>query len=487
MAGHLRTSSWAWRGGGPGGGVGVLVGWVAGAGVGDAEVVSGWVEKMYQPSDAALANPERGLYVQFTARGQGPPLEAGALAELREGQGVTLVLRMYYLNEFRDRPIDAARLGLMAKDFEAMREAGVKCLLRFAYNEKIGEADAPIEMVLGHMEQLEPVLKKNADVIAVAQAGFVGSWGEWHASTNDLREPENARRIIEKWLEVLPASRCVQVRTPGIKQMLTGAGEAIKEGEAFSEALVARVGHHNDCFLATFNDMGTYEDVDAEKAYLAQETRWLPMGGETCHVSEFVAADNAKKEFARFHWSYLNVGYHPEVIAGWREAGFFEEVERRLGYRLVLNKAGVSSHAAAGSAVRVEMELSNAGWAAPFNPREVELVLQGAEGRVYYAALDVDPRRWQAGEAVAVSAALALPGAMEAGGYDLFLWLPDPEPALRERPAYAVRLANEGLWEPVTGWVVLGLSVEVGPAAGGEAEDSVVESEGAFVRRVSQG
>ena len=61
----------------------------------------------------------------------------------------------------------------------------------------------------------------------------MGSWGEWHASTNDLREPENARRIIEKWLEVLPASRCVQVRTPGIKQMLTGAGEAIKEGEAF--------------------------------------------------------------------------------------------------------------------------------------------------------------------------------------------------------------------------------------------------------------
>ena len=86
-------------------------------------------------------------------------------------------------------------------------------------------------------------------------------------------------------------------------------------------------------------------------------------------------------------------------MRGWREAGFFEEVERRLGYRLVLNKAGVSSHAAAGSAVRVEMELSNAGWAAPFNPREVELVLQGAEGRVYYAALDVDPRRWQAGEA----------------------------------------------------------------------------------------
>ena len=104
-------------------------------------------------------------------------MEAGALAELREGQGVTLVLRMYYLNEFRDRPIDAARLGLMAKDFEAMREAGVKCLLRFAYNEKIGEADAPIEMVLGHMEQLEPVLKKNADVIAVGAGGVRGFVG----------------------------------------------------------------------------------------------------------------------------------------------------------------------------------------------------------------------------------------------------------------------------------------------------------------------
>ena len=42
------------------------------------------------------------------------------------------------------------------------------------------------------------------------------------------------------------------------------------------------LGHHNDCFLASSTDYGTYDDVGKEYPYLEQDTKYVPMGGETC-------------------------------------------------------------------------------------------------------------------------------------------------------------------------------------------------------------
>jgi hypothetical protein len=54
---------------------------------------------------------------------------------------------------------------------------------------------------------LAPLFREYHDVIAVAQAGFIGAWGEWHASTNDLTTPDNMRDILLRLLEILPEER----------------------------------------------------------------------------------------------------------------------------------------------------------------------------------------------------------------------------------------------------------------------------------------
>ncbi len=167
---------------------------------------------------------------------------------------------------------------------------------------------------------------------------------------------------------------------------------------AWTADVRARVAHHNDCFLASKDDYGTYQDIEEEKRYLEQETRFLPMGGETCAVSEYTSLDNARKEFERFHWSYLNLTYHPQVIDDWREAGLLDEIENRLGYRLILQQARVSANAKAGGMLDVALSLENVGWASPYNPRDVELLLRSAEdGTLYRVALDEDPRQWMPG------------------------------------------------------------------------------------------
>ena len=53
------------------------------------------------------------------------------------------------------------------------------------------------------------------------------------------------------------------------------------------------IGHHNDCFLASDTDFGTYVDVTTEYPYLEQDTTYVSMGGETCALNppRFVCLD----------------------------------------------------------------------------------------------------------------------------------------------------------------------------------------------------
>ena len=50
------------------------------------------------------------------------------------------------------------------------------------------------------------------------QAGFIGSWGEWYYTTNNLTTLENKKAVVTKLLEVLPESVKIQLRTPLYKQ-----------------------------------------------------------------------------------------------------------------------------------------------------------------------------------------------------------------------------------------------------------------------------
>ncbi len=430
----------------------IVLGCVIGAALCLGMPAADTVEVTYEPDDLRdIANPERGIYVQLTSQDEQGPLDLDTVRALRNDH-MTLILRMYYLKTFRDRPISDTKLKHIREDFNVIREAGTKCIIRFAYTEKIGDPDAPIDVVLGHMDQLAPILRDNADVILTAQAGFVGAWGEWHASTNDLTEPENARQIVNKWLDILPASRCVQLRTPRQKWMFLDSKAPITADQAFTDAPIARVGHHNDCFISSETDVGTYEDIEAEKQYLNIETAYIPMGGETCALTKFAEPDNARSEMESLHFTYLNLGWHPDVIKMWQTEGFFQEVKRRMGYRLSLVSMNAPARAEAGSRISITLHLTSTGFAAPVNPRDVVLILIPAEGGEDIALkVPAEPRTWLPGKPITVEADLQLPDNTPSGKYHLHLALPDPAPKLAQRVDYAIQLANPGLWDDQTG------------------------------------
>jgi hypothetical protein len=409
----------------------------------------------YAPSGDNFPNPERGFYVQTAynpERGQTRSLDPAMLRRAREN-GMSL-LRMYWvLSEFRDAPLSSAMLDRVRADFATARAAGVKIIGRFAYNfGPTGAPDAPLARVLGHLDQLRPVLRENADVLAFLEAGFIGTWGEWHHSTNGLLD--HTGEIVDKILATLPPDRMMALRYPRLKTALYGA-EPLTAAEAFSAVPKARIGAHNDCFLASKTDWGTWSaNIDAEKAYYHQDNLFVPQGGETCNFNQdaqpFVNCKNALKELAWQRFTTLNSGYQKDVLEAWSAGGCMFDIERRLGYRfrLIESSVEVGQKQAQGREVRVAVQLANDGFAGLYNPRPLMLVFRDrATGRTRQIPVGDDPRLWRPGEESGFRFTTPLPP----GEYDCYLYLPDPAPSLRGRSEYAIRFANEGVWDAAAG------------------------------------
>src|SRR5690606_5854761 len=128
-------------------------------------------------------NPERGFMHTYIVTSEGESVSLPLLKSIREAN-VSLFLRVYYLEKFKDKALSAAQLKLIQDDFDKTREAGLKIILRFAYTEP--GTDAPLSIVNQHLDQLKPLFEANKDVIAFMQAGIIGHYGEWHDSSNGL-------------------------------------------------------------------------------------------------------------------------------------------------------------------------------------------------------------------------------------------------------------------------------------------------------------
>lgn len=428
----------------------------------------GSVAVNYTASTATIANPERGLYRHV---GCETPFNQSQLTSFRTSGGESLVLCVFYLRNFVNSAISQATLNLFQQQMTTVRNAGLKAVVRFAYSDNNSPVDATPAMVNTHLTQLAPYLSSNKDVIAVVQAGLVGSWGEWgntqhYGDSYNMTAKNIADRkaVVDKLLQVVPAERMVQLRMPLFKTKLYST-TALTAGEAFNGTAKARLGFHNDCFLSNASDYGTYINPAAEYPYLQAETTYLAAGGETCaYVPPRSDCPTSISEMTKLHWSYLNLDYNVTVLDAWRKQGCFAQVEQKLGYRFVLKRGTFSGSAKPGGGFAVNLVVENQGWAAPFNSRNVELVFRNtASGALYRVKLAADPRRWLAGQTVTVNETVTLPAAMPKGSYVVLLHLADPQAALHDRPEYAIQVANTGTWEASTGFNNLNHTVGVAP------------------------
>lgn len=466
----------------------------------------------YEASDEDFVNPERGFYKYSQTRSDNyNPLSVNTLMGYREGSAAgsyttlsSLVFRYYILRDFVDSPISEDFLASFRADFEIAREAGVKLIPRFTYTNSTESGDCPEdwicppygdtskEIILQHISQLGPILSENKDVILAVQMGFIGVWGEQYytdyfgdASSNGgvgklLDENWQDRiDVLNALLEALPEELMVQVRYPQMKQRAVyginapTSSDPLNEDEAFSGSAKSRIGFHNDCLFASSTDFGTYQDygnssspaqgdISNLKSYFADDSKYVIVGGETCSdgnnpYSDCAPEGKADTDLRYLHYTYLNADYNNEVNNDWVDGGCMEDIKKNLGYRIVLDSAGLPSEVESGQSLSLNLHLSNVGYAAPINERPVYLVLRNPSGEVRFE-FETDIRFWSSN--VTLSGSFDLPDNLNPGQYELLLHLPDANSSISSRSEYAIRLAND-LWEPETGMNTLNHIVEV--------------------------
>lgn len=469
----------------------------------------------YTQSEEDFPNPERGFYrYSETHINNYEPLDVEQLKEWRTLQQAdggsykvysTLVFRYFVMDGYTAQPLPPSFLEHIKKDCAVARDAGVKLIVRFTYTVAAHTGncaessicppygDASPAIVAGHIAQLKPVFRENNDAIACYQAGFIGIWGEQYYSDHfgDPSQNGAGKLLDNNWqdrihflttlLDAVPEDRMIQVRMPQTKQRFVYGvnapvtSMALQDDEAFTGTAKARIGFHNDCFLSSADDYGTYDDLGnsstprqsptgAMRAYMQQDSKYVVAGGETCSDA-FAPQSNcetsgiAQTEMQTMHYSFLNCAYNNALNNKWEEQGCMNNIKKNLGYRFVLKDGHFPATASAGNKYSFTLNIENIGYASPFNERPVQLVLRNG-GQVYTADIDTDVRKWYTGK-IKLEAVVQLPANIAKGTYELLLCMPDKYESISKRPEYAIRLANKDVWEEATGYNKLQAGINI--------------------------
>jgi hypothetical protein len=450
-----------------------------------AVTASSTVSASFAASAEDFANPERGF---FKFGSDLSAIDEGFLEDTA-AQGYRLVFTPNHLGPWRTKALPASYLRGLSAGFAKLRKHGLKAIVRFAYNypqteaEALAPKDATLSRVQSHLLQLKPILAENADVIAVWQAGFIGAYGEWHTSSNNLTSASNRLAVRDALLAALPSQaggqRLLQFRNP--TDVNTWYPMVPTEAQILtaSPSAAARVGLHNDCFLASVDDVGTYfpNNSSALRSYAQTMGAVNPSGGETCAPPDVAQArmgcPDILQEGAAYHMGYLNQDYFADFITNWQAQGCYTDVSRQLGYRIELSTLSHPASAVRGAAVALRMELRNVGWARLMNPRSLVLrlvpdatVVGGTT--VTLALADTNLKAVLANATHTFVTTANMPASLVPGRYQMQLGAPDAASSLSALPAYALRFANAdsnisqgAQWLPATGFYATGTALTV--------------------------
>lgn len=419
----------------------------------------------FKESFEAFSNPERGFYTytKFESnKDENSPLTVDLIKKFRK-EGITLIFTTHLLKDFIDKPISTDFLQLIRTNLQALREGGAKSIMRFCYSDQIDakEFDAPWSIMENHIQQLAPIFTEFVDVISVLEAGFIGAWGEWYYTTHYIFQPEDnqyapRKKVLDALLKAMPKERMISVRYPKAKLKIFDLkhNDSITLDQAYNGSDLSRVSAHNDCVFADQDDRGTFGNNRNYRTYWTSESKYYAMGGESCFLSSYADCQNAIPTLKEYHWSYLNINYHLDVLEHWRKNGCFGEIERNLGYRFVLDKGEFTKQVEREGILAVRLSLINRGYAAPYNPRDVELIISlESDPKIKHSfKLDYDPRFWFSDVTININEKVKLPSKFKAGKYNLYLNLPDPKETLANKAEFSIRCANDGIWEAETGY-----------------------------------
>lgn len=401
----------------------------------------------YASSNLVIPNPEKGFY-HYTSTGSSGGynlLSQSTLSGYRTNENITVIQRQFFLRDFiTGTKITSTYLNNMQTDFNRIRNAGAKVIVRFTYS---SSSSTPVfqptkSQILAHIRQLAPVVNANKDVIVSIQAGFIGKYGEWYYTGSSEfgdgnftvltnTQWNNRKAIMDRMISSFDASIPLQVRYVFAKQKMYG------------NTFVGRIGFYNDSFLGTWGDSGTFvvsnsqgQPSTADVTYWQTNTINNPVSGETNMVNApRTDCSNAIIEMDRFNWSLINKDYFPQVITNWQTNDCFSTMQINLGYNFRLNSSNITNGV-------LTLNMGNYGYANLFKNRKAFLVCKNISTNINYSfEIDSDIKRCTS-TSYNITTNLTTLG-LPVGTYKLYLNLPDP---LINNKLYSIQTSNLNTW-----------------------------------------
>jgi hypothetical protein len=332
--------------------------------------------------------------------------------------------------------------------------------------------------------------------------GQVGLWGEWWGSDSGWTTDRSAYgscstvqnyinvapakkndrdSIIMRVLNHLPEKMKLTLRYPRDKRAFVLDNAAgtdalpLSISEAHKNTPKARIGFHNDSvFTGGIDEQNTFfactdpAFVQAQIDWQSQDALYVPQAGETgCPYDPVLGSCSvAMTNLAKRRFDVLNRGWCPETLQAWKDQGCYDEIAAKLGYHLRMNTAAITNTTIKpGGIFSVTLDLTNDGYGKIYNPRGFGIVLRNKQNGTEYflnaLAQGHDPRLWLPGVNKTLTVTGGIPRGMPDGVYDVFVFLPDSDPSLRKRSIYAIRFANQNVWEESTGYNSLLASISI--------------------------
>jgi hypothetical protein len=350
-------------------------------------------------------------------------------------------------------PLSSDMLSSMDERLEAYADTGVRLLVRFTYNFGPigpGSMDAPIELISTHLDQVAPILLRHKDLIFALEAGFIGTWGEWHDSTNGNDTAAAQKLVLDKELAYFRDLFPILVRDPGDLILYTGSLQP-EPG----------LGIHDDYYASNSNDASTWTPCAPRSGYCLPgytSAQFQDYGAivstSTMFAGEFGAvypplqACDALDQYSyRYHPQSISLNpYPPDVAAFLAGEGCIKAFYDRVGTRIVLQSATVSGDPVPGGRLHVAVTMVNAGYGRVIRRRPVTLVLaqQGkAVAKIEIPTSRIDLRTLASSPDSTPSTfhfTVVLPESLPPGRTQLGLVIHDPAPSLRHQAAYALPL-----------------------------------------------
>ena len=235
--------------------------------------------------------------------------------------------------------------------------------------------------------------------------------------------------------------------------------EEINENNAFSQIDVARLGLHNDGYLASETDYGTFEIDERDESLLYQHnlTKYTSFGGEsTKSESKYNNFENAIEDMKYRHCSYLNKTYDREVKEKWKKSTYYSNtdiysgqngykyIQDHLGYRFVLREVKLKQE---GDSQRISMKLENTGFGNIINPKDVEIIYKQGD-TTFTSKVETDIRKDLSKEENIsnLNYLINLPKGIKPGNYDVYIKISEPYESLKYNTKYNIQFANINIW-----------------------------------------